>query len=68
MMAVLPRGVDPPDARSCADMLLPVQEEPDGQRSRTDQRQDANLPVTGQNSCEAACHFNPTTADESSPN
>lgn len=63
-MAVLPRRIDSPDVRSCIDMLLSIQEESHGQRSRTDQRQDSHLPFTGQNPCEAAGHFNLIEADE----
>ncbi len=48
-------------------MLISIQEESDGQRSSTDQRQDSHLPFTGQNPCEAAGHVNPTEADEVSP-
>lgn len=53
--------------RSSADVLLSIHEESHSQRARTDQRQDAHLPLTGQNPREAACHRDPTEPKENPP-
>lgn len=48
-------------------MLLSIHEESHSQRSSTDQRQDAHLPLTGENPRKAACHCNPAKPEHNPP-